>query len=493
MNSKSDNKQSSRPKLLQNWISLAGLMVVIAALFAFLLLWLLEFISGSNNPYVGILAYLVAPGFLFLGLVMLFGGAWLERRRVVRTHQLRPLIIDLTRPKHRKTLMIFSSCMIVFLLLTAFGSYQTFHLTESTTFCGQVCHEVMEPEMTTYQNGPHARVSCVECHIGSGATWFVRSKLSGTYQVYATLFNKYPRPVPTPIKNLRPAQDTCEHCHWPESFVGDSVRTYPSYLGDEENTEYTVKLELKVGGADPNRGPTGGIHWHMNVANKVEYYAEDESRQTIPWVRVTHPDGRVTTYRADGFEEEVDESALRTMDCMDCHNRPAHNYQSPNDAVNVALSLGRLDRSLPGIKTQAVTALVEEYATKDEALSKIEESLRSEFSGQPEEQVTQAVKEVQAIYARSFFPRMKADWRSYPNNIGHKEWPGCFRCHDNNHQSEDGDKVLESSRCDTCHIILAQGKGEELNQLDAKGQEFKHPGEEYDTAFLCSDCHDGGL
>jgi hypothetical protein len=229
------------------------------------------------------------------------------------------------------------------------------------------------------------------------------------------------------------------------------------------------------------------------VANKVEYYSEDESRQTIPWVRVTYPSGEQTVYRADGFEDEIDESQLRTMDCMDCHNRPAHDYQSPNEAVNVALSLGRIDRSLPGIKTQAVTALVGEYETKEAAFSGIDELLREEYADAPEERVAQAVEEVQSIYARTFFPKMKASWRSYPNNIGHKEWPGCFRCHDDSHSSEDGEKLLEMSRCDACHIILAQGSGDELNQLEALGQEFKHPDDLYDTSFLCSECHDGGI
>lgn len=483
----------SRPKLLQNWISMFGLLIVVGALFSFFLLWLTELFMGTGNPYVGILAYVVSPAFMMLGFALMLYGVWWERRRIRRTHRLRPLIIDLTQARHRQRLIIAAVCTVGFMLLSAIGSYQTFHLTESVEFCGKVCHSVMEPEMTTYEQGPHARVACVECHIGPGATWFVKSKLSGAYQVYATLFEKYPRPVPTPIKNLRPAQDTCEQCHWPAAFVGDVVKTVHSYLTDENSTEYAVKLELKVGGADPNRGPVGGIHWHMNVANKVEYYAADEQRQEIPWVRVTHSDGSVTVYKTEDFEGEVDESKLRVMDCMDCHNRPAHNFLSPNKAVNNAIALGRLDRSLPSIKEKAMTVLCEEYETKEEALARIEEVFKEEYADQPAEKVAQAIAEVQAIYRNNFFPGMKADWRAYPNNIGHKEWPGCFRCHDDLHQSEDGEKVLELSRCDTCHIILAQGSGEELEKLDSKGQPFKHPGDEYEMGWLCSDCHSGGI
>ncbi len=98
----------------------------------------------------------------------------------------------------------------------------------------------MEPEHTAYQNSPHARVKCVDCHVGSGAGWYVRSKLSGAYQVYAVLANVYPRPIPTPIKNLRPARETCEQCHWPSHFSGQKevINTY--FKSDEQNTRWTI-------------------------------------------------------------------------------------------------------------------------------------------------------------------------------------------------------------------------------------------------------------
>ena len=173
--------------------------------------------------------------------------------------------------------------------MTAFGSYQTYHFTESVQFCGETCHSVMKPEFTAYHHSPHARVSCAECHIGSGASWYVKSKISGAYQVYATVFNKYERPIPTPVKNLRPAQETCERCHWPEAFTGNLDRSFVHYLSDKNNTPYTVRLSLRVGGGQPGEGFFGGIHWHMNVANRVEYYASDPQRQVIPWIRMTSP------------------------------------------------------------------------------------------------------------------------------------------------------------------------------------------------------------
>ena len=209
------------------------MVVMAASLFAFFLLLFINVLAPAANPYVGILNLIVVPAFLILGIVLTFLGAYLRHRQVVKAHGAPlPITINLSRPRDRRIFGYFLAGAVVFLLLTALGSYKTFHFTESVQFCGQTCHTVMEPELVTYRHSSHARVACTECHIGSGATWFVRAKLSGTYQVYATLADKFPRPIPTPIKNLRPAQDTCEQCHWPRKFVGNLDRTYSHYLTD---------------------------------------------------------------------------------------------------------------------------------------------------------------------------------------------------------------------------------------------------------------------
>ena len=187
----------------------------------------------------------------------------------------------------------------------------------------------MKPEHTTHDHGPHARVACVECHVGKGVSWFVKSKISGSYQLYSVAFNKYPRPIRTPIKNLRPARDTCEECHWPQSFVGNLDRTFNYFQSDASNSPYSIRLLLKIGGSDPRRGPVGGIHWHNLPGNKVEYVATDDARQKIPWVRVTDAQGNVTVFKTARFTNDVSKMELRTMDCMDCHNRPSHRYLSP--------------------------------------------------------------------------------------------------------------------------------------------------------------------
>lgn len=483
-----------RFSLLRNWISLAGLVTMAASLFAFFLLFAIDLFEKSANPYVGILTYLVAPAFLVLGLCLTVLGMVWERRQLAKaTGTVPAMVINLSRPRDRRTLGIFVGASTLFLLLTALGSYQTYHFTESTVFCGEACHTVMKPELVTYKHGPHARVSCTECHIGPGATWFVKSKLSGTYQVYATLFKKYPRPVPTPVKNLRPAQETCEQCHWPQKFVGNLDRTYNHYLSDETNTPFAVRLLIKVGGGDPTHGPLAGIHWHMNVANKVEYIATDEARQNIPWVRIIDQETHVVTeFRTKNFTNDISGYTIRTMDCMDCHNRPAHRYKSPDDAVDLAISLKQIDRGLPWVRTNAVYALTRDYRSETEAMEGIATHLAAVYTNDTA-RIKPLIDAVQQIYRDNFFPEMKASWKFYPDNIGHKDWPGCFRCHDGQHLTAGGQRSIKASDCNTCHTILAQGKGAELQTLSVEGLKFAHPGDPLDENPTCNDCHTGDL
>jgi nitrate/TMAO reductase-like tetraheme cytochrome c subunit len=483
---------ASRLSAFRNWLSLTGLVVVIGSLFSFFLLFLLDLLAPFANPYIGVLTYFVAPGFLLLGLFLALLGAFFRHRQIVKAAGVSlPVRIDLSRPRDRKIMGAFLSVSVLFLLVSALGSYHTYHFTESVQFCGRTCHTVMEPELVTYQHSPHARVACTECHIGPGATWFVKSKLSGTYQVYATLAKKYPRPIPTPVRNLRPAQETCEQCHWPAQFVGNVDRTFSYFLGDETNRFHSIRMLLKVGGADPSHGALEGIHWHMNVGNRVEYIAVDERREKIPWVRLTDLQGVVTEYRAKGFTNDLSGYAIRRMDCIDCHNRPAHILQSPNDAVNLAMALGKITNGLPYIKTNAVYVLTREYTNQTDALQQIATTLANRYPN--DLRIRPVIDAVQAIYRANFFPEMKADWKVYPNNIGHKDWLGCARCHDDQHVSTDGKQKIRFSDCKACHIILAQGSGKELEQLNANGQPFRHPGEEYDPEFKCHDCHTGGL
>jgi hypothetical protein len=493
--------KESRPAVLpprshfNNWISATGAVVAVGALFSFALLVWMDFTQGDRNPYLGIFTYIVAPGFLITGLGLIFFGAWAQRRWAIKHATTKPdkWRLDIGDPAQRRRVILFGCGGLGFIFLSAFGSYQTYHYSESTQFCGQVCHSAMNPEFVAYKRGAHARVDCVECHVGSGAEYYIKAKINGTHQLVAFTLNNYSRPIATPVKNLRPAQDTCEKCHWPEKFHGNVELNYEHYLSDKKNTPYTARMLLHVNKSAPG-SPLGGIHWHVSAGDRVEYYAADEKRQDIPWMRVTNlRDNTSRVFRIASFKGEPPANQIRVMDCMDCHNRPAHVFPTANDSVEKAMAAGTLSTKLPNIKRVAVQAMTQKEIAADTASQQIADYIRSKYTDPAvASEVPGAIAEVQSIFASSIFPERKADWRVYPNNIGHKDWPGCFRCHDDKHQTSLGQKI-RSSDCTSCHTLLAQGKGEALQTLSAKGQEFKHPGGDLDPELTCADCHNGGI
>ncbi len=478
-----------------NWISAIGAVLAVGALFSFAFLLWMDLTGSGNNPYLGIFAYIVAPGFFIGGLAIIGFGAWAQRRWAIKhTNAPDKWRLDFYNPKQRQRMVLFLAGGVLFLMFSAFGSYQTYHIAESNAFCGQVCHTAMNPEFVTYQRSAHARVNCVDCHIGSGAVWFVKAKLNGIHQLIAYTVTDYDRPIETPLKNLRPAQDICEKCHWPEKFHGNIEMNYEHFLSDKENTAYTARMLMHVNTSRAG-SPSGGIHWHVNENEKVEYYATDPKRQEIPWMRVTNlQDDTVRVFRTEDFEGEPPAADIRVMDCMDCHNRPAHVFPTANEMVEKSMVTGALSLTLPKIKQLAVEAMTQEdIGTDVEAPANIEKYLREKYSDPGfAAELPGAIAEVQRIFSLSIFPDRKADWRVYPNNIGHKDWPGCFRCHDNLHTTESG-QTVSSSDCNSCHTILAQGKAAQLNQLSAAGLEFAHPDGELDPDLTCSDCHNGGI
>ena len=491
-----------RPGLYRNWISWIGTAIALVALANILFLLLLDLFGVQTNPYVGIIAYMILPAVLTFGVLLIPVGMLIERRRrrKMLPDQYRPYPrIDLNSPRQRSAFLSFLIGSFFFLVLTALGSYRAYEYTETTQFCGQLCHTVMNPEFTAYQASPHARVACVSCHVGPGAGWYVRSKLSGARQVYAAAFNKFPRPIPTPVHNLRPARETCEQCHWPERFYGAQMKSITHYANDEANTPLQVRMLIKTGGGSPTTGIVAGIHWHMNIANEVTYIATDEDRQIIPWVRIKDRQGRVTEYQTKGSElkpEEIAKAQRRTMDCVDCHNRPSHIYVPPDTSVEQAIFAEHIARSLPAIKQNAVEVLSKPYKSTPEALEQIATQLDKlyltkypEVYKSKQEALKQAIAEVQRIFQTTIFPEMKVDWRTHPNNIGHMYFSGCFRCHDGNHVSPEG-KVI-SKDCESCHTFLSEQEGG-TPTTQVKGISFKHPvdiGELKDVS--CTDCHAG--
>jgi hypothetical protein len=272
--------------------------------------------------------------------------------------------------------------------------------------------------------------------------------------------------------------------------VGNLDRTFTYFQSDASNSPYSIRLLLKIGGSDPRQGKVGGIHWHNLPGNKVEYVATDNARQKIPWVRVTDAQGNVKIFKTKNFTNDVSKMEIRTMDCMDCHNRPSHRYLSPEKAVNRQMSLGQIDPGIPWIKTNAVYVLTRPYKTDEEARSGIASTLAAKYPADP--RIAAATATVQEIYSDYFFPEMNANWSKYPDNVGHMIWPGCYRCHDGMHKTEDRKLTIKANDCNTCHTILAQGAGDELNKLSPGGQKFNHPGGDLDDNPSCIDCHNGG-
>ncbi len=490
MNKEPNSNSSGGSPWLRNWIGLGGVIIIAGSVFSFVLLMFMDLFAARQNPYLGILTWVVAPAFFFLGLfVMVIGRFWSQSSpaKDLVGQVLRPRVIDLSSRQHRKYLVVFAVIGVVFMLLSAIGSYQTYRATSSVQFCGQACHQPMEPQFVAYQHSPHAKVECTHCHIGPGAANFVKAKFNGVHQLLATARDKYEKPIHLSGK-IDINQKTCEQCHWPDRYVGNLERAYHHYLADESNTTYSVRLLLKVGGSDATHGPPGGIHWHMNLANKIEYVATDKGHQNIPWVRMTNPDGKVTEFRRPDFKDDPAQYAVRSMDCMDCHNRPAHQFRTPNDAVDLAIHLGKISTNLPMIKKVAVNALVSPVETKAEGLAKVAAEMRKAYPNHKD--LEPAIAAIQDIYRRDFFPELKTDWRAHPDNIGHKDWPGCFRCHDGQHKTADGKRTLGASDCNSCHVILAQGSGEELQKLSSAGHNFFHVDAPY-SDFDCNKCHTG--
>jgi nitrate/TMAO reductase-like tetraheme cytochrome c subunit len=481
-----ENPRLEHRGILRNWLSLIGVVIATGSVFSVLFLFAISVFVPHSNPYTGILIFLVAPIFFFFGVVLVFFGLWMEHRQKPGAWSFE---VNLTRPRDRKLLGGLIAGGLIFLLCSAIGSYRTYDYTDSVQFCGTACHVPMKPEYTTYLRSPHARVACVQCHVGPGAEWYIRSKINGVHQLYDVTLGRIPRPIETPLKNLRPARATCEQCHWPERFIGGVDRTYYHFLSDQTNTPFAVRLLLKVGGEQLN-GAATGIHWHVSHNEKVEYIATDRQLQNIPWVRVTDlGTGKSTVYAEAGFHKDLSKYTIHTMDCIDCHTRPSHQFLSPDDAVDAAIAAGLLDRSIPWLRSNVVAALVAPYQTTDEALDKIASSLRASYPRLAG--INEVVAQAQAIYQQNFFPEMKTDWTVHPDNIGHKMWPGCFRCHDGNHATADGKRVIPAD-CNLCHIILAQGSGKQLQQLDASGYDFFHI-DSVDTDPTCAMCHNGSL
>lgn len=492
--------------LYRNALSYFGFLIMLAGAGLVVFFMALHFALKSPSPYLGILTFMVFPAVMGCGaLIVLFGmrRESLRRRRAGSDEALPYPTLDLNDPAQRKRFALGLVGGTLLLMIFAFSGYNAFLFTESVTFCGRICHTVMEPEYTAYQHSPHAKVSCVECHVGHGAEWYVKSKLSGLYQVYSVTFGLYERPIPVPIRNLRPARETCEECHWPQKFYGAQLLQVPHFRYDEANTPEQISLLLKTGGGSPLLQENAGIHWHMILGNQITFAATDPQLQEIVWFESRSREGKVTEYfRTDPPTDPATLATLprHAMDCMDCHNRPTHIYYPPETAVDGAMRGGTISRSLPWIKKVAVDALVQDYRDREDAHRGISEALRTFYAKDYPEvakdrsvEVEGAIRALCAIYSQNVFPKMRVNWTTYASNIGHRNWPGCFRCHGGKHATREG-KVLPTD-CSICHTMPQRGP---LMPLGAEAPASALPWHPMPlmgkhASLLCSRCHAAGF
>jgi len=458
-----------------------------------------------TNSYLGLVIYIILPVFLLIGLILIPAGMVRQRRRMRRSSDPESAMkwpnINLNLRQHRNAFSIFLVSTTVFLFFSAVGTYEAFHFTDSTEFCGELCHKVMHPEFITYQNSSHANVGCVDCHVGSGADWYVRSKLSGLYQVYSVLFKKYPQPIPTPIHNLRPARETCERCHWPEQFYANILRTEKHYLADEKNTEWDIMMKMNIGSDYHALGQEEGSHWHINQNVSIEYISETDERFIIPWVKYTNLEtGKEVIYYDEEYGEDLElltTEETRHMDCMDCHNRPSHEYYAPPFFTDMSITRGDIPKELPDVKQVAMGLQYQNFRTTDTAMLVIEADVKEyyeimypEIFEEKYNLIEKAIAGIQEDYKQNIFPEMKTRWDVYPNHLGHINSTGCHRCHDDKHKSPSG-RVI-SRDCNLCHTIVGQGNPDQFVTVAVRDSlEFVHPvdiGEVW-KEFHCVECH----
>jgi hypothetical protein len=483
-----------------NVISLIGIILAITAAGLIVAFLSFEAITGIEKPYLGLMTYFLFPGMLIFGLLLVPIGALRVRnyRRLHTGEEIPPFPrLDLNQSHTRHLFIFFIVATVIFVLIVSIASIKGFEFTESPIFCGELCHVVMEPEHTAWRNSPHAKVKCVECHVGPGAAWYVKAKISGLRQLYAVLFHTYPETIETPLEHLRPARDTCEHCHWPEKFYGGRQKMFYHYAPNETNTPREINLLINIGGT-PKAPTANGIHWHID--SEITYIARDKKRFDIPYIAVTGKDCKITEFfdtEKPLTEEEIAKGKKRLMDCTDCHNRPTHIYRSPSQEMDENFVSGHIDPTLPYIKKVAVDILNKSYKSSEEALAAIARDIPAYYdknypdkAKRQADAIKEAVKQVQGIYSRNFFPKMKVSWNTYPNHIGHFYFPGCFRCHDNKHKSADG--RLISKDCNLCHTVLSQ-KQENI-PAGAQVRNFVHPVDIGDELMKtnCSECHMAG-
>ena len=380
-------------------------------------------------------------------------------------------------------------------------------ITNSSEFCGLACH-TMPPEYISYLNSPHARVKCVECHIGRAtiATQFFR-KAHDISHVVKFVGADYETPIY--VKGLRPAPQVCERCHNPEKFSDNSQAEIKHYDAAKNNELSTTYLSFKIGGGTHREGLGKGIHWHAE--NAIEYIYSDDPhlQQEIPWVKVTYADSGETEIFTDteaalppDFAEQ-NADRVQTMDCMTCHNRDSHPFKSPDQALDDAMARGLIAVEIPYFKQNAIAIMERQYPSMDHANNAIDGLKQyytvnwSDYYTANVETVDKAIAEVKRLYSEMVYPTMDVSWTTHPDNVGHKDSPGCFRCHDGKHLNEKQESIR--IECNLCHTIPLKAPADGSTPYMALSEAYE-PESHINTNWIsrhryeyddtCQGCHD---
>jgi len=458
-----------------NWYTKIGVIVTTSSFITFLILELARMAGIFTNQYMGLLTYLVLPALFVMGLLLIpLGWFFYIRKSGQPVSALMKMRFDAQEiAAQQQGSSLFKTILLLSLLNVLFlsgASVQTLHFMDQPSFCGTACHQVMNPEWVVYQDSPHARVHCVECHVGEGIDALISSKLEGARQMLLASFNMYHRPIPTPVKQLRPARETCEKCHWPDKFYGSRLQTSVHYNPDENNTPRYTSLNLKV---DTGKGSDrAGIHWHIAAENEIRYASINDQREQMYWVDMKLKDG---TYRRFHNKKltppENQVQSTRTLDCVDCHNRATHIYEDPARAIDQKLLKGELDRSLPFLKKEGLRAITIQYPSPEAARAGIRNHMEGFYqrleineASVNLESLEQAIHVLQQIYSRNVHHHMKISWGTYVSHLGHPvDTTGCFRCHNPQFVADDGSTINHD--CTLCHSILADNSKEPFQYL----------------------------
>jgi nitrate/TMAO reductase-like tetraheme cytochrome c subunit len=438
--------------LTSHWISMAGAALVTFAGVSWLFVLPANYRGHVSNPYIGLLVFMAIPIIFFTGLILIPIGIALARRKL-KNHLDQE--VD-RRLAIRRAGIFFVVMTVINVIIGSQVSYRAIAHMETAQFCGQSCH-VMKPEFTAHQFAPHKSVECSTCHIVPGAIGWVHAKMGGMVQMVGVVLDNYPRPIESAMENnkLVSSAETCEGCHARDRVIGNSLRNIRGFKSDETNTQIDTVLMMNVGG-----GRTGGIHGaHMGPGVQMRYAAADKKRQTIPWVEYRNTETGVTrTYSAK--DAKIDGLATFEMQCVDCHNRAAHSFESAERALDQAIASGSVSAGLPFVKKTSLALLTAEHKSGEQAPDEIASGLRAFYSTQYPDVATSKKAEIEAagktlgaIYSRNVFPDLKVTWGTYVNNLGHTDSAGCFRCHDDAHAT--ADKKTISQDCSACHNALA--------------------------------------